>query len=56
MALVGPLGARKTTLADLIPGINSPTLGVIKLDGGAPVEVRTLMPGDIAYVPQAPGA
>ena len=55
VALVGPSGAGKTTLADLILGINSPDSGKIFVGGLPPSELRRLYPGAISYVPQNPG-
>jgi ABC-type multidrug transport system fused ATPase/permease subunit len=55
VALVGPSGAGKTTLADLILGIHQPDSGVIELDGNTPAQLRATHPGQVAYVPQAPG-
>ena len=55
VAFVGPSGAGKTTLADLILGINSPDTGEVKVDGYSPADLRSLSPGAIAYVPQNPG-
>lgn len=54
-AVVGPSGAGKTTLADLILGINAPNTGQILVAGADPREVRKLNPGAISYVPQNPG-
>ena len=55
VAFVGPSGAGKTTLADLILGIHEAGSGSIELEGQSPAEVRARYPGQIAYVPQAPG-
>lgn len=55
VAFAGPSGAGKTTLADLILGINSPDLGRIVVGGLEPSELRALRPGAISYVPQNPG-
>lgn len=54
-ALIGPSGAGKTTLADLILGVNSPTSGAVLLDGQRPSELVKFRPGAISYVPQDPG-
>ena len=54
-AFVGPSGAGKTTLADLILGIHLPQQGAVSLDGYSPHIVRHAHPGLISYVPQKPG-
>ena len=55
VAFVGPSGAGKTTLADLVLGINEPDSGVVDICGLQPTHLRELYPGAIAYVPQNPG-
>lgn len=55
VAFIGPSGAGKTTLADLILGLNTPNLGAITLSGYSPDDITAGRPGAIAYVPQAPG-
>lgn len=55
VAFVGPSGAGKTTLADLILGVNSPDTGLIKVAGQDPTRLREAHPGEITYVPQNPG-
>lgn len=55
VAFVGPSGAGKTTLADLILGINDPDSGHVDISGFQPTGVRELYPGAVAYVPQNPG-
>ena len=54
-AFVGPSGAGKTTLADLILGLHKPTEGAIQLGGVSPAALRTRSPGIVSYVPQHPG-
>ena len=54
-AFIGPSGAGKTTLADLVLGINSPTSGAVLLDGMPPALRREQKPGIVSYVPQDPG-
>ena len=55
VALVGPSGAGKTTLADLILGLNIPDAGRVSVEGCNPIEIRAKFPGLISYVPQKPG-
>jgi len=55
IAFVGPSGAGKTTLADLILGLNIPQKGSVTIDGRNPLEIREKHPGLISYVPQKPG-
>lgn len=55
VAFVGPSGAGKTTLADLILGINVPDTGEILVNGKDPADLRQSLPGSIGYVPQNPG-
>lgn len=52
LALVGPTGAGKSTLADLILGVLEPDSGRIELSGVTPDEASRVWPGAIAYVPQ----
>ncbi len=54
-ALVGPSGAGKTTLVDLILGLLEPDSGVVELGGREPGEMCASRPGIVAYVPQRPG-
>ena len=55
IAMVGPSGAGKTTLADLILGLNSPQQGTVTVDGVSSRQLRESRPGLMAYVPQRPG-
>ena len=55
VAFVGPSGAGKTTLADLILGLHDPTEGAIELGGASPAALRKRSPGMVSYVPQHPG-
>ncbi len=55
IAFVGPSGAGKTTLADLVLGLNVPQKGSVLIDGRNPLEIREKHPGLISYVPQKPG-
>jgi ABC-type multidrug transport system fused ATPase/permease subunit len=52
VAFVGPSGAGKTTLVDLILGVLEPTGGEIRISGIDPTNVVEKFPGAIAYVPQ----
>jgi ABC-type multidrug transport system fused ATPase/permease subunit len=52
VALVGPSGAGKTSLADLILGVISPTEGEILIGGLKPLDIISNKPGVMAYVPQ----
>lgn len=52
LALVGPTGAGKTTLADVILGVIEPDVGEVLIGGLAPLEAVATWPGAIAYVPQ----
>ena len=50
--MVGPSGAGKTTLVDLILGVLRPDEGEIKLSGHSPSVAIETWPGALAYVPQ----
>jgi len=52
VALVGPSGAGKTTLVDLMLGILKPDSGKIQISGLAPLEAVSKWPGSIGYMPQ----
>ena len=52
VALVGPSGAGKTTLVDVILGVSNPTTGVALLSGLPSVDAIEKWPGAVAYVPQ----
>lgn len=52
LAIVGPSGAGKTTLIDLILGASSPNHGKIEIFGSSPLDVYKEYPGAVAYVPQ----
>jgi ATP-binding cassette, subfamily C, bacterial len=53
VALVGPSGAGKTTVADLIIGLHSPDAGMVKVDGIPLREIdQTAWRASIGYVPQ----
>lgn len=55
VAIVGPSGAGKTTLIELILGLESPTGGELKIDSETPKNYRNGSPGVIGYVAQNPG-
>ena len=53
LALVGPTGAGKSTLADLILGVLRPDQGDVRIGGSSPSEAICQWPGAMAYVPQS---
>lgn len=52
VAVVGPSGAGKTTIIDLVLGILQPKDGEIEISGVPPLEAIRKWSGAIAYVPQ----
>jgi ATP-binding cassette subfamily C protein len=52
VALVGSTGAGKSTLADVVLGVQSPQSGTVTISGISPREAISRWPGAIAYVPQ----
>jgi ABC-type multidrug transport system fused ATPase/permease subunit len=52
LALVGPTGAGKSTLADVILGVLKPDSGSAFIGGVEPADAIQRWPGSIAYVPQ----
>jgi ABC-type multidrug transport system fused ATPase/permease subunit len=52
VAVVGPSGAGKTTLIDLILGVLEPSSGEIRISDMNPSEVSKKWPGSLSYVPQ----
>ena len=52
LALVGPTGAGKSTIADLVLGVVQPDSGSVQVSGRDPVDAVTTWPGAMAYVPQ----
>jgi ABC-type multidrug transport system fused ATPase/permease subunit len=52
VALVGPTGAGKSTLADAILGVVQPRDGQVRVGGLRPLDAIARWPGGIAYVPQ----
>lgn len=54
-AVIGPSGAGKTTLVELLLGLGAPTAGSVRIDGWHPQALRLAAPGLVSYVPQKPG-
>ena len=54
VALVGPSGAGKTSLVDLVLGVISPTSGSVMISNYPSSQIPHLYPGNIGYVPQDP--
>ncbi len=52
IAVVGPSGAGKTTLVDVLLGVLEPDIGSVQISGVTPLEAISRWPGAIAYVPQ----
>lgn len=52
IAIVGPSGAGKTTLVDVILGLIEPSSGQVRISEMSPTEVIAKWPGVIAFVPQ----
>lgn len=52
VAIVGPSGAGKTTLVDILLGVVETELGSIEISGLEPSKAISKWPGAIAYVPQ----
>jgi ABC-type multidrug transport system fused ATPase/permease subunit len=55
VAIIGPSGAGKTTMVDLILGLVHPSSGSVRIGGLEPNELRKVRPGAVSYVPQKPG-
>lgn len=55
VAIIGPSGAGKTTIVDLMLGLISPSQGTVSMSGQNPKEIIKSSPGLISYVPQSPG-
>ena len=54
-AIIGPSGAGKTTLVDLVLGLHDPQDGTVAVGGQDPRILREQGRGEISYVPQKPG-
>jgi ABC-type multidrug transport system fused ATPase/permease subunit len=52
VALVGPSGAGKTTMVDLLLGVLEPSSGSVRISDKSPLEAIENWPGAIGYVPQ----
>jgi ABC-type multidrug transport system fused ATPase/permease subunit len=52
LAIVGPSGAGKTTLVDVLLGVLVPDEGEILISGQSPKQAIETWPGAVAYVPQ----
>jgi ABC-type multidrug transport system fused ATPase/permease subunit len=52
VSFVGPSGAGKTTMIDIILGVLKPDSGRVKIQGDDPLNAIQLWPGAIGYVPQ----
>lgn len=52
VSFVGPSGAGKTTIIDVILGVLEPDSGVVQMQGYSPLSAIKLWPGAIGYVPQ----
>ena len=50
--MVGPSGAGKTTLVDILLGVLNPSHGTTSISGLRPIDAVSKWPGAIAYVPQ----
>ncbi|MGV8970450.1 MAG: ATP-binding cassette domain-containing protein, partial [Microbacteriaceae bacterium] len=54
-AIIGPSGAGKTTIVDVILGLIRPQEGKVEIGGVEPNALRAIAPGLVSYVPQKPG-
>jgi ATP-binding cassette, subfamily B, bacterial PglK len=52
MAIVGPSGAGKTTLIDVLLGVLNPDTGSVSVSGVPPLLAVAKWPGSVSYVPQ----
>jgi ABC-type multidrug transport system fused ATPase/permease subunit len=52
VSFVGPSGAGKTSIIDVILGVLEPDMGVVRIQGHSPLSAIERWPGAIGYVPQ----
>lgn len=52
LAIVGPSGAGKTSIVDVLLGVLSPNSGTVSISGKHPLDAISNWPGAISYVPQ----
>lgn len=52
VAFVGPSGAGKTTIIDLLLGVLDPNSGLVSISGLHPLQAVAKWPGAVSYVPQ----
>jgi len=52
VAIVGPSGAGKTSLVDVLLGVLPPSSGSVSISGENPLDAISTWPGAISYVPQ----
>jgi ABC-type multidrug transport system fused ATPase/permease subunit len=52
LAIVGPSGAGKTSLVDVLLGVHTPSSGSVLISDCSPLEAIAKWPGSISYVPQ----
>lgn len=52
VAIVGPSGAGKTSLVDVLLGILNPSEGDVEISGLTPLEAFAKWPGAVSYLPQ----
>jgi len=52
VAFVGPSGAGKTTIVDILLGILEPDKGKVEINGLSPLDAISTWPGAIGYMPQ----
>lgn len=52
VSFVGPSGAGKTTIVDIILGVLEPDSGIVQIQSHKPLDSIRLWPGAIGYVPQ----
>lgn len=52
LAIVGPSGSGKSSLADVLLGVIEPTEGRVLMSGMPPRDALSKWPGEMAYVPQ----